>query len=208
MSEGEKLSKFFTSSCSYRWVHEQAGWCVLLRPFSHSGSHVLVTAYPLQEAALQTWSSCSSPLFIYRFLTSWFFSSISSSSPIFLLLSSIASINRFAPLPDLLSLQCVLSFLKNNFQFRKQMEVFFWLLQDIGWGVCKVCWRGGKEMKRTLPTTKVCILRVKGCMCIWVDPSVCSSLFLFPPSAPSALTSKPSSNALSNKPMIIISPHY
>lgn len=97
---------------------------------------------------------------------------------------------------------------KNNFQFRKQREAFPFLLQDLGWSVHRVWWRGEKEMKRTLPTTKVCILHVKGCMCVWVGPSVCSSLFRFPPSVPSALTSKPSSNALSNKPMIIISPHY
>lgn len=63
-------------------------------------------------------------------------------------------------------------------------------------------------MKRTLPTRKVCILHAKGCMCVCVGPSVCSSLFLFPPSVPSALMSKLSSNVLSNKPMIIISVNY
>lgn len=47
------------------------------------------------------------------------------------------------------------------------------------------------------------------CLCvpICVQFPVCV-LFLLPPSVPSALTSNPSSNVLSNKPMIIISVQY
>ena len=162
----EKKRTTFLSSCSYS-AYARCIWTHWPRSAKHAGLPVQ-HALPNVFSSLETIFTHNKPstrgnsantiiLFISTFLASRFFSSISSSSPIFLVLSSISSITAFTPLPDLLSPPPSF-FLWQTSSSENKWRSF------IGWGLCKVCWRGGKEMKRTLPTRKVCILHVKGCM--------------------------------------------
>lgn len=135
-----------------------------------------------------------------------------------LVFSSISSISMFSRPRPPFTFYALFSYMSNLYTKQQGvrptvkvwMVVLFICTLQLKYAGCergKKRWRGQGKRGRD-----VYVLSVKACMCICVRLSIClqfsvcvSVLFLLSPSVPSALTSKPSSNVLSNKPMIIIS---